>query len=172
MNDSPLDDDEAVALECDDGVGFELRRGTWRCRHETQHRGAALSKGALEARLPPRGLVPGSARRTRVRQRARRAARDPRETDGRAEIHECLRRRAGERVPRAALDALDVDVSRQDVLAEGEVPERGRRVRPDAGELRQLGRPAVRADEGRGAVQRECASVVAEPLPFDDHVGG
>src|SRR6185503_16530845 len=97
--------------------------------------------------------------------------RDAGEADRRAEVEQRLRTRTVELDAGALLDARDVDVDRQDVAAEREVAEGGRGVRPDAGQLRQVVRPAVLGDVARGAVQVDRAAVVAEPLPGDDHVG-
>ena len=98
------------------------------------------------------------------------AARDPRQADGGAEVHERLRGAAGERVAGAALDAVDVDVPREHVLAEREVADRGGRVRADARKPRQVVGPAVRGDDRGCPVQCERPAVVAEPLPRADHV--
>ena len=70
---------------------------------------------------------------------------------------------------RAFLDAAHVRVHRQDVTAEREVRHSRSRVRPDARQLRQVSRPAVRRDLPRGAMQVQAATVVPEPLPFPNH---
>ncbi len=71
---------------------------------------------------------------------------------------------------RASLDTLDIDVDGQHVLPEREAHDRCRRVAPHAWELGQIHRPAAGGDVPRRAVQVERAPVVAEPLPFADHV--
>ena len=78
---------------------------------------------------------------------------------------------AVERLAGALLHAADVRVDRQHVAAEGEVADGGRRVRPDAGQLGQVVRPAALGDRLRSAVQVDRSPVVAEPLPLDDHLG-
>ena len=107
-----------------------------------------------------------------ARERAVVAARDPREAHGRTEIHQRLCRGTREAMPGASLDAVDVDVAREDVLVEGEVRDGRGRVRADAGKLCEVVGPALGGDPRRGAVERDGATVVAETLPFDDHVGG
>ena len=70
----------------------------------------------------------------------------------------------------AFLDAVHVGVDRQDVSPEREVPDRRRRVRPDAGELGEIVRPALGRDLLRGTMEIQAAAVVAEPLPLPDDV--
>ena len=73
------------------------------------------------------------------------APRDAREADDGAEVHQRLCCRAREGMVGPPLDAVDVDVAREDVLAEGEVADGGGGVRPDAGESRQVIWPAALA---------------------------
>ena len=101
------------------------------------------------------GLVARAARGAAPRERAGAAARDAREAERRAEIHQRLRRRAGEAVAGAALDAVDVDVVGEHVLAEREVADRRRGVRADA-RAAASGRPAsprARSPAPRGAAR-------------------
>ena len=86
------------------------------------------------------------------------------------EIEERLRARAVEELAGALLDALNVRVDGQHVAPEGEIADRGGGVRPDPGQLGQVVRPAMSGHLPGGAVQADCAAVVAEPLPLDDHV--
>ena len=103
-------------------------------------------------------------------QRACVAARDPGQADRRAEIHQRLGGRARECSAGAPLDALDVDVAREHVLVEREVPKRRGGVRADTGEHGEVRRPSGGRDVARRAVERERAAVVAEALPLDDDV--
>ena len=74
-------------------------------------------------------------------------------------------------MPGPPLDAIDVDVVGQHVVAEGEVPDRGSGVGADAGKPCQIVRPPFARDRLSRAVQSERAPVVPEPLPGSDHVG-
>ena len=118
----------------------------------------------------------GSKRRPRdghaLGERAHAAAGHAGEADALAEVHQRLRGRRREVVAGALRDAPHVDVDRQHVAAEGEAGDRVGGVAADAGQLGQVVRPAVSRDLLRGAVERERAPVVAEPLPLADHVGG
>ena len=70
------------------------------------------------------------------------------------------------------LDPGDVGVDRKDGLAVGLVADRGGRVGPDAGQRRQVVRPALRRDDLRRPVEADRAPVVPEPLPLSDHLAG
>src|SRR5882672_1003899 len=131
--DAVREDDEPVAFERDEGVAVVrlLARGDG-----PQRGGAPLAERALEPRLLAQRLVTAAARRALRRQRARMAAWDPREADRRAEVEERLRARAVEQSAGPLLDAAHVRVDRKHVAPEREVPDGGRRVRPDA---RQFG---------------------------------
>ena len=71
---------------------------------------------------------------------------------------------------RPFLDAAHVRVHRQDFTAERKVLDRRRGVRPNAGKLPQIFRPALGSDLLCCAMQIQAAAVVAEPLPFPDDV--
>ena len=70
------------------------------------------------------------------------------------------------------MDALYVRVDGKLAAAEGEIPDRGRRVRADAGKLRQVVGPARRCHPPRSAMEVQPTPVVAEPLPCADHLRG
>jgi len=70
----------------------------------------------------------------------------------------------------AFLYAAHVGVDRQDVSPEREVPDCRSGVRPDAGELGEIVWPALGRDLLCGTMEIQPATVVAEPLPFTDHV--
>ena len=74
-------------------------------------------------------------------------------------------------MPRSFLDAAHVRVDGQHVTTEREVADGAGGVRPDPGQRGQVVGPAVRGDVLRGSMQVDGATVVAEPLPRDDHVG-
>ena len=116
-------------------------------------------------------LVAAAARGALRRERAGAAARDAREADGRAEIHQRLRGGGAERVPGPLLDAATFTSTGSTSRAEREARDRVGGVAPDARQLGQVVRPAVRGDVLRRPVQVERAPVVAEPLPLADHVG-
>ena len=97
---------------------------------------------------------------------------DAREADRRAEVEQRLRARRVELLTGPLLDAGDIDVDRQDILAEGKVPDGRGGVRADARKLRQIVWPAPFGDVACSAVQVDGTPVVAEPLPGDDHVRG
>ena len=142
---------------------------------------AATSRNAVERRWrnePSNGdcLRVGSSLVPTDGHVARAGTAAPRESRARQhrrpKIHQRLRGGAGEAISGASLDALHVDVARQHVLAERKVPYRGGRVRADAGERRQIGRPAVPRHQDGCPVERSSATpVVAETLPFADHLG-
>ena len=132
--------------------------------------GSALAERPFEARLLSEWLVTRAARWARACQRAALAPRNATEADRRAQVEERLRTAAVECLSRSLLDAADVCVDRQDVATEREVADRRRRVRPNAGQLRQVVRPAVLGDRPGRRVQRDRAAVVTEPLPRDDHI--
>ena len=136
----------------------------------SQRTGTALAERALEPPLLPERLVARAARGALRGERADAAARNAREADRRSEIEERLRARRAERLAGALLDAEDVRVDREHVAAEGEVADRGGRVRPDTGQLCQVLGPAGGGDRARRPVETDCAAVVAEPLPLEDHV--
>src|SRR5215831_6120805 len=126
----------------------------------------ALAERALERRLLAQRLVGSAARGAVLGERADAATRDPREADGRAEIHQRLGVVGRERVPRSLLYPADVRVARKDVLAEGEVAHCCRGVLADAWKRREVVGPAALRDDASRAVEVERAAVVAEPLPF------
>jgi hypothetical protein len=163
--------DEAVAGERLHRLRVELVERKWVGGDYSQRVGATLAEGAFEGRLLAQRLVTAAARGARRRERADLAARHPREADGRAEIEERLQRRRPERVPGPLLDSRDVRVDRKHALAESLIPDCGRGVGADPGQLGEVVRPAVLGDLTSSAVQVERAAVVAEPLPRADHVG-
>ena len=113
-----------------------------RCRNEPSKR-PCLRSGS--SRVPREGQLPRAGRRRSAGcGRGRPWRRDPSAPGPQR------RRTRG----RPSLDPLDVDVARQYVLAEGEVPHRGRGVRPDAGQRGQVVRPALAGDD-RG---RRCSA--------------
>ena len=146
--------------------------GRRRCRDELERRGPTLAERPLESALLASRLVAGSSGGALGSQRAGVTAGDPSEADRGPEIHECLCGGTGEAVAGPPLDAVDIDVVREHILAEGEVADRRCGVRPDAGEVRQVIRPAFGRDQPRCAVERECAPVVAEALPGTNHLIG
>ena len=74
-------------------------------------------------------------------------------------------------VAEALGDAPRVRVDRRDLRAERERGDRGRRVRADARQRAQVGRPAVAGDRRRGRVERERAPVVPEAHPGGQDLG-
>ena len=161
---------EPVARERGDGLGVaRLRAGDDRA----ERRRAPLAERALERALPAQSARSGGRatgtprragrRRSGGRARGRRSCRDP----------SAPARPPGENVVAGALrDAPHVDVDGQHVAAEREARDGVGGVAADAGQLGQVVGPAVRRDLLRGAVERERAPVVAEPLPLADHVAG
>jgi len=167
-----LDDDQTVAGERPDDGWVEVLDALGSVEDEAENRRPPLAERAGEWRLPARGLVACAARRARLGQGTCFATRDPRQADGCAEIHQRLSRAAREPPACAALDTLDVHVAGQHVVAEGEVPESRSGVGPDPRELGQIGGPAVGCDPTSRALERDRATVVPEPLPLADDVGG
>ena len=167
-----LHPDESVAREGGDGVGVERlerplavgRRGAGspRAAAGTSPRtapacAAARSAGRATGTSAASGHSP--QRGTRARQTVA-----PRSISACAAADENV-------VPGPLRDAAHVDVDGQDVAAERKARDGVGGVAPDAGQLGQVVRPAVRRDVLRRTVQVERAPVVAEPLPLPDHVG-
>ena len=138
---------------------------------QPQRRRAPLAERALERALLPQRLVAASARRACVARAGRcRSAGCVRDRPSRRGPSAPARAAAVEARAGALLHAADVHVLGQHVAAEREARDRIRGVAADAGQLRQVVRPAVRCDLLRGALEVECAPVVAEPLPLADDV--
>ena len=166
------DDDEAVPLERARTASPSRSSSDLRCPcDEAKRRRTPLAERALERPLPARqarrdvprdGHVLGQRARRRSVAHARCRSVAPRSMSA-------WRGRSCEGSTRAAQDALDVDVDREHVLAEGEAADGGRGVRPDAGQLGQVVRPAGARRSTRAARCRlHRAPVVAEPLPLAD----
>ena len=145
------------------------------CEPATTARRAAARRWRNEPSNGPWRRV-GSKRRPRDGQaageRADAAAGDPGEADRLAQIHQRLPGRRGEVVAGPLRHAPHVDVDGQNRVAEGERGDRVGGIAADAGQLGQVVGPAVSRNLLRGAVERERAPVVAEPLPLPDHVAG
>src|SRR5262249_62137972 len=84
--------DEAVRGQRGDRLLVQRAVGARPLGDELKRRGAPLAERAFEAALLAEGLVATPAGRARAGERAGLAARDPRETDRRAEVHERMRR--------------------------------------------------------------------------------
>ena len=161
---------EAVRHERRQRGGVELRGRPRAGGEAAQSPRAALPEGALERPLPALRGVAAPAGGTGGGQRAGAAARHTGDADGGAQVHQRLGG-LGAEAPAGALEhAPHVHVGGQDGLAEGEAPDRRRRVRADARQRGEVLGPARIGDQAGRAVERQGAPVVAEALPLADHL--
>src|SRR5262249_21468980 len=141
-------------------------------RRSDEAKGAAapLAERPLEARLAARRREAAALRGACRGERTSRAAGDPRQADGRAEIHERMRGGWTEPRPGPLDDPSRIRVDGEDGVAEREPGHGVRRVPADARELAEILGPAVGGDTARGLVEVHCAAVVSEPLPCANDV--
>ena len=132
-----------------------------------------LAERALERALAAGRLEAAAARRARGRERAGAAARDPREADRLAEIHQRLRRRrARTRGPSAPTRGRMLTSTGRRGPLEGEAGDGVGGVAPDAGQVGKVFRPAMLGDDlPGGTVEVDGATVVAEAGPGADYLG-
>ena len=103
---------------------------------EGQRPGAALPERAFEGSLLSQRLVAPASGRTFLGERARVTARDPRQANGRSEVHQRMSRGGPELAAGPLEHAADVGVDRQNGPVEGEPSNGVRCVPAHTGKLR------------------------------------
>ena len=163
-------DDEAVTLERADGLVVERVERSRRVGDESERRRAPLAERALERSLLARRLVTDAARRALGRERALVAARDAREADRRAEIHECLRGRGREAWPvrRRTRSTFTSTGSTSSPNAKQRTAAAVYGPTPGSSSGRRASRPERRSGRRDGGSARGGCS---RALPLADHVG-
>ena len=188
---------DAPGVGRDDGAQRPLiERMPLRLRQQAQDGAPVRSIRSAQRGLAGDGDSAGrAARGAAARDRAGVASRVARSADGRAELHRGVgpggdvraEARSGEGIghglqPARLVGAAEaaqqpaphVRVDHAGRHAERERGDGPRRVRADAGQGRQAGdvaRPAVAAHDRGGTLERERATVVAQPAPLRQHVG-